>query len=96
MSIIAFHAFVDAVDATLRSLLPNTTQVTFEEKTSSATWVRGAFRAGVERRDLSARAWIGLEGHVAREFFEEALTHEGAQRLGGEFAVLLAGTGDDV
>jgi hypothetical protein len=89
MSIVAFHTFVDALDTALRSCLRAPHEIALAEEVASATWTRGPFRAGVERRDLSARAWVGFEGHVAREFFEP-LTTESAQQLGAEFAALLS------
>jgi hypothetical protein len=66
--------------------------VSLEEQVDRATWMRCPFEAGVQRRGLSVRAWIALNGALAGEI-SEALTNEGAQRLGEEFAALLAGGG---
>jgi len=90
MSIVPFRDIVDALDATLRIHADDSSTVRLDMAASGATQISEPFRAGVEHRHLSARAWIALEGTVAREFFEP-LTIETATRLGAEFASLLAG-----
>ncbi|MDQ6942325.1 MAG: hypothetical protein M3169_07380 [Candidatus Eremiobacteraeota bacterium] len=90
MSVVPFRTFVDALDRSLRSCADDGRSVVLEEQPAEAVWISGPFRAGVRREDLSVRAWIGLEGHVAHEF-HEPLTPESARRLGEEFAALLGG-----
>ena len=67
--------------------------VALEDQPTRAEWMRDPFRAGVERNDLLVRAWIGIDGRVAREF-NERLTVESARRLGADFAALLSGLTD--
>jgi len=86
MSIVSFHAFVEALDAALRATVSNAETIVLEEQPAKAAWTHDPFKASVERVDLSVRAWVGLEGFVAREF-SEPLTLESAQRL----ATLLTG-----
>jgi len=70
ISIVSFHAFVEALDAALRAAVSNAETIVLEEQPAKAAWTHDPFRAGVERVDLSVRAWGGLEGFVAREFSE--------------------------
>jgi hypothetical protein len=89
-SILSFTSFVDTLDEAMHACMEASVTIVFEEQQSEAVWIREPFRAGVAKSDDGVRAWIGLDGLVARAF-DEPMTYESARRLGAEFAAILVG-----
>ncbi len=88
MTILAFQTFIKVLDDELRASVTDATALGLYRWPHRAQWTRALPQAGIERRDLSAYAWIALDGTVVAEF-HEPLTTSSAIRLGYEFAALL-------
>jgi hypothetical protein len=85
---VQFGAFVDRLDAALKSVVTVPISVALEETPATAMWIRPPYRVGVTRTVSGVMAWIGIRDVVGRTWFEPS-DEDAVERLAIGFAALL-------